>query len=65
MMEIISLDCDFNRLFFFSPFPIQVSSFSGQAERAVPRSAALMAVFGIGVSSFSVKQMVNSSPRRF
>lgn len=42
-----------------------VSSFSGQAERAVPRSAALMAVFGIGVSSFSVKQMMNSGPRRF
>lgn len=50
---------------FISDYYVQVSSFSGQTERAVPRSAALMAVFGIGVSSFSVKQMMNSSPRRF
>lgn len=49
--------------YFFNYF--QISSFSGQTtQRAVSKSAALMAAFGIGVSSFSVKQMMNSGPRR-
>lgn len=46
-------------------YHFQIGSFAGAAERTVAPSAALMAAFGIGVSSFSLKKMMNSATKRF
>ncbi|CAD7077498.1 unnamed protein product [Hermetia illucens] len=40
-----------------------VTATAATPNRAVARSAAMMAVFGIALSSFSLKQMLSSTPQ--